>query len=169
MSKTARNILFASLGLLALGLAVFASLRLYPLIYDFDTVAVPVVIQDRPDSLGKTFDEILLRHIKSFSYIKSFNRMFAKGAQRQPIQKAFFIDRCEVSQGEFHSFVNWAQLHAAKIKSIQLPGQPRAWKYESNTRTHAISGKLTAAVSGVSYYDAVAYCRSAGGRFTFCE
>ena len=43
-------------------------------------------------------------------------------------------------------------------------GQPPDWQHFSNTRDHAISGRLDAPANGVAWFDAFAYCRAAGGR-----
>ncbi len=167
MTKTARNISHILLALLSISLALIAILRLYPLVYDFDTVAVPVVIQDRPSSLGKKFDDILLDKIQSFNYIKSFAHVFENGTIRKNIAQDFFIDRCEVSQNDFRVFTNWLKLNKNKSNAIKAPGQPSDWQYSSNTQRHIISGKLTAPANGITYYDAYAYCKAAGGRLPF--
>lgn len=164
MTQKTRTLVNTLLVLLTIVLALVATLRLYPLIYHFDTVAISTQIQDRPQSSGKTFDAVLLDEIQAFSYIKSFDHVLEQGAKTHRVRKPFFIDRCEVSQNDFRVFANWLKLKPEKIKDLKAPGQPLDWKYESNTKQHAISGKLTAPANGITYYDAFAYCRAVGGR-----
>ena len=164
MTMSLRSALHVLLAALLLGLALFAALRLYPLFQDFDTVAVPIVIQERPDSVGKVFDEIILDNIHSFRYIKSLNHVFQKGPLDKSIDRGFFMDRCEVSQNDFRVFANWIKLHEERARGSRAFGQPDDWKHTSNTQEHSISGKLSAPASGVTYFDAHAYCKVAGGR-----
>ncbi len=150
---------------IVLSLAGTSALRLYPLTYDFDTVEIATVIRDRHDSTGKRFDTVLLKNLKSFAYIRSFDHVLKRGERTVNIQRPLYIDRCEVRQGDFYKFARWQQL--VKKKNIAAPTQPIQWRYESNTRKHLISGKTNAPANGVTYYDAYAYCRAAGGRLPF--
>ena len=158
------SVLHVVLAVLLVCLTLLAALRLYPLFHDFDTVAVPIVIQERPDSVGKEFDEIILGEIHSFRYIKSFNHVFQKGSRNRVVSRPFYMDRCEVTQNDFRVFANWIKLHDEWAGGRTAPGQPDNWTYTSDTQQHSISGKLSAPISGVTYFDAFTYCRVAGGR-----
>lgn len=161
MKLSALHIVLAAL---LVGLALLAALRLQPLIHDFDTVVVPIIIPERPASVGKEFDEIILGDIHAFRYIKSFNHVFQQGPQRHTLSRPVFMDRCEVTQNDYRIFANWIKVHQEWVKGREAPGQPPDWNYTSNTQQHSISGKLSAPSSGVTYFDAFTYCRVAGGR-----
>jgi len=77
----------------------------------------------------------------------------------------FWADTCEVTQGAFRKFTQWLDFQPAHYRNaLRLPGQPQQWKHDSSTRRHRISGRLSAPASGLTYYDAHAYCAAAAGR-----
>ena len=150
--------------LLALaGLCVVATLvRLYPQLKDFDTVAVGFEYSSAPDSPGARFDAVLLRSLDHFAYIRSFDRVFAAGPRRLEIPGPIWLDRCEVRQGDFYRFLQW--LPFQDRPSISAPNEPADWEYRTDTHDHVVSGRLDAPANGLTFYDAWAYCRAAGGR-----
>ena len=150
---------------LAAGCALLALAKLRPLWRDFDTAHVRLVFADRRESAGARFDAVLLRHLAQLGYLRSFDHVFASGARVLALPHPRWMDRCEVRQGDFYKFAQWHPFQAAATKSrLAAPGQPRAWRHFSNTRDHAISGRLDAPANGLTWFDAHAYCRAAGGR-----
>ena len=141
-------------------LAALAQLR--PLWRNFDTVAVRQAITDAPDSPGARLDAALLANLGHLRYVRAFDHVFARGARTQRVARPFWLDRCEVRQGDFYKFANWRPFHAEA--PIAAPNQPPGWRHFSSSRDHAISGRLDAPASGLTWYDAYAYCRAAGGR-----
>ena len=151
---------------LAAGCAVLALTKLRPLWRDFDTVPVRLVFAAQPDSAGARFDAVLLRHLSHLSYVRSFDHVFSGGVRSAQITRPFWLDRCEVRQGDFYKFAQWHPFRAAAQASpaTVAPGQPPDWQHFSNTRDHAISGRLDAPANGLAWFDAFAYCQAAGGR-----
>ena len=143
-------------------LALAACVNLRPLWRDFDTVHVRFAFPDPSSSPGSRFDGVLLRNLAHLGYLRSFDHVFAAGPRGVRIADAFWLDRCEVRQGDFYKFVGWQPFHPEAM--IAAPSEPSPWRYSSNTRDHAVSGRLDAPANGVTFYDAYAYCQAAGGR-----
>ena len=141
---------------------VAAVVKLRPLVRDFDTVHVRLEVADQPDSPGTRLDDVLLRNLTHFAYIRSFDRIFAAGARRLELQRPLWFDRCEVRQGDYYRFLQW--LPFGPSSSSSAPGQPADWRHTTDTRDHVVSGRLDAPANGLTWYDAWAYCRAAGGR-----
>ncbi len=160
----ASSIATATLAIFGVAVVAATVFNLRTLFYDFGVREITIRDHRQPDTPGRRFDHILLEHINSFEYIKSFDPVLRLGAARSRIG-ALKIDRCEVRQGEFYKFMQWRKRH--RDKPISAPAQPRTWTYRSNSRQHAISGRLEAPANGVTYYDAYAYCRAVGGRLPF--
>ena len=148
--------------LVAALLAVAACVNLRPLWRDFDTVPVRFAYPDEASFPGSAFDAVLLRNLPHLGYLRSFDHVFARGARTVEIAAPFWLDRCEVRQGDFYKFVGWRPFNVGA--AIAAPGEPDDWRYGSNNSDHAISGRLEGPANGVAYYDAFAYCRAAGGR-----
>ena len=139
-----------------------ATLKLYPQLRTFDTRQVVMNVHENTDTSGRLLDEILLENLASFNYIRSFDHLLKQGVHSVDIRKKLWIDRCEVRQGDFYKFAQWYKFN--RDKTVAAPMQPRGWQYQSNNRKHVISGRLDAPANGITYYDAYAYCASAGGR-----
>lgn len=151
--------IFAGLFVIALTGVIFYQLRTAFL--TFDTVEVQLRLANAQDERAAQVDKILLDNIKRKNELREFEHILA--AEEKKINVGFKrADQCEVTQKEFQLFVNWVRNH--RRDNITVAGQPLQWKYTSNTMSHAISGKLNAAVTGVTFYDAHAYCKAAGGR-----
>ena len=147
---------------LAAACVLGALAQLLPLWRSFDTVALR---QDRAaagDSPGARLDAALLANLDHLRYARVFDHVFARGARTVRLAQPFWLDRCEARQGDFYKFANWRPFHADA--PIAAPTQPPAWRHYSSNQGHAISGRLDAPASGVTWFDAYAYCRAAGGR-----
>ena len=149
-------------GLAVALLAVAACVNLRPLWRDFDTVHVRFSLPHEQSSPGTRFDAALLRNLPHFRYLRSFDHVFAGGPREVEIPAAFWLDRCEVRQGDFYKFVGWQPFFPEV--AVAAPSEPEGFRYESTSRDHAISGRLDGPANGVTWYDAFAYCRAAGGR-----
>lgn len=132
--------------------------------YDFDVREIVIHDRSKPQTQGDRFDQALLGKLNAFSYVRSFDHVFGTGPVTTTL-KPLRMDRCEVRQGDFYRFAQWRRKH--KDARIAAPSQPRNWNYRSNNVQHAISGRLKAPANGVTYYDAYAYCKAAGGRLPF--
>lgn len=152
----------AFLALGALVCALGSVVKLWPLWRDFDTVPVRSEAPARASETAAKLDAVLLRHIRHFSYIGAFDHVLAAGERQVRIEHPVWLDRCEVRQGDFNKFAGWRPFHPQA--SADAPGQPADWRHFSDTKDHAISGRLDGPASGVAWYDAYAYCEAAGGR-----
>lgn len=163
------------LALLVLGCSLAALLKLLPLWYAFDTVPVRLQYADvhaygvddsspgsRATGTGRRFDEVLLRQLPHLRYIRSFDPVFDAGPRAHALPRPIWFDRCEVRQGAFAKFAQWSAFN--RRASPAVPRQPNDWRPRSTSHGHAISGRLDAPASGVTWFDAYAYCRAAAGR-----
>ncbi len=144
--------------------AVATAYSLRTLFHDFDVRPVTVVRHNEALLQGDRFDQVLFSQIRAFEYIKSFDHIFKRGHTETQFAN-LWVDRCEVRQGDFYKFVQWNK--SRRHRQFASPRQPQNWVYSSNSRNHTISGRLEAPANGVSYYDAYAYCKAAGGRLPF--
>ncbi len=151
------------------GLIVFVAAivlyKLHPTFFPPGLESITINAMPEEETPATRFDRVLIEHLMGFVENRSFHHVFSDGVQKSDILR-LWVDRCEVSQGNFQSFVQWEKLSSPGVK-IQVSGQPLGWSYKSNTRDHAISGKLTAPASGVTFYDAHAYCKAIGGRLPY--
>ena len=165
--------------------AIAAWLHLRPLWRDFDTVRVsfePVGSgealsnrqddrdshRNRPSRAGR-LDAVLLRNLPHLSYLRSFDHVFVRGRRVVTVERPFWLDRCEVRQGDFYKFASWWSFQdPAESRSpddiSKGPAPPPNWRHFSNTREHAVSGRIDGPANGITAFDAAAYCREAGGR-----
>ena len=122
---------------------------------------------DEPDDDARRLDAALLAHLERLGPLRDSLR----AARGEPIPAQaigrLHVDRCEVSQRNFHRFALWSEENPQRVS--RLPGWSSDWRHESATRRHRISGRLSAPVSGITYRDAWTYCASAGGRLPFAE
>ncbi len=151
-----------ALAALAAICAALALAKLRPLWRNFDTAHVRLTFAEQPDSAAARLDAILLRHLAHLGYIRSFDHVFAAGTRRLQVSRPLWLDRCEVRQADFYTFAQWRPFHPDL--AIAAPRQPHDWQHFSNTRDHAISGRLDAPANGLTWFDAYAYCRAADGR-----
>ena len=75
----------------------------------------------------------------------------------------FYMDRYEVTQGQYRKFLNWYGLHPEEASIHLHAAQPVDYQFANPHALHSILGRLTVAAAGVSFYEAYAYCRMAGG------
>lgn len=77
-----------------------------------------------------------------------------------------WVHRCEVGQKAFKDFVAWyaKQPEDSTKAAIGAPNEPQQWHYASSSSAHRIAGRPQSPASGVSYFDAYAYCQASGGR-----
>lgn len=167
------------LAFVVLGCSLAALLKLLPLWYAFDTVPVrlqySVVASEHASSPpggtpcagscadgGSLFDAVLLQQLPHLRYIRSFDQVFEAGERVYSLRRPIWFDRCEVRQGAFAKFAQWSAFNPRASPAV--PGQARDWRPRSTSHGHAISGRLQAPASGVTWFDAYAYCRAAAGR-----
>ena len=147
---------------LAAACGVGALVQLVPLWRSFDTVPVARHVEVARDSPGARLDAVLLAHLDHLRHLRAFDHVFVRGPRTVRLPRPFWLDRCEVRQGAFYKFARWRPFNPQA--AIAAPTQPAGWRHFSDNRDHAISGRLDAPASGVTWFDAYAYCRAAGGR-----
>ncbi|MDD9828236.1 MAG: SUMF1/EgtB/PvdO family nonheme iron enzyme [Deltaproteobacteria bacterium] len=144
-----------------------AYLELRPWLQSPDTLPVSLSAGEGADALHP-LDRLLLQ--ERFAIESSGLLPALANAEDGPRIRTLWVDACEVSQGAFRKFAQWldfqpaSRRRALRFRGKDAPAQPRNWKFDSSTRRHRISGRLDAPVSGVTFYDAHAYCKAAGGR-----
>ena len=150
------------IGLVVVSCAVAAFVNLRPLWRDFDTLQVRFEFTDEAASAGSRLDGVLMRNLPHLGYLRSFDHVFVAGPRVADLPRPVWMDRCEARQGDFYKFVGWQPFHPDV--PVAAPNEPPQWRYFSNTRDHAVSGRLDGPANGVTWFDAFAYCRAAGGR-----
>lgn len=80
--------------------------------------------------------------------------------------RRLWMHRCEVNQRAFEDFLVWHENAVAQgtALTIKSPHEPQGWQYASSSTAHRIAGRAQSPASGVSYFEAYAYCRASGGR-----
>ena len=141
-----------------------ALVKLYPLWLTYDTALVATSGARADDSVGAKFDAVLLRHLDHFAYLRSFDHVLAAGPRSLQLTAPLWLDRCEVRGGDFYKFAGWAPFEQQAAAQAAAPDQPPNWRHFSESRDHTISGRLDAPATGITWWDAFAYCRAAGGR-----
>lgn len=101
-----------------------------------------------------TLDELLLLHRKQLLAQPALRAAMMQQASTRRLPP-FHLDRCPVSQGDYYRFVQWHRLHRGAAGQLQP---------DTDNRNHRILGRTDAPAGGLSYEDAQAYCRAAGGR-----
>ena len=162
--KISATIITISLTLLLATSAAVAAYSLRTLFHDFEVRPVTVARHNKAPLQGDRFDQVLFSQLNAFEYIHSFDHVFERGDTETSLAD-LWVDRCEVRQGDFYKFVQWNK--SRRHRQFASPRQPSNWVYSSNSRDHTISGRLEAPANGVSYHDAHAYCKAAGGRLPF--
>ena len=74
----------------------------------------------------------------------------------------FKLAKFETTQGQFARFAAWLGLQG-NIRRWAHPSTPEGWRYGSQSLNHRLLGKLAAPANSLSFWDAYAYCRAAGG------
>ncbi len=120
-----------------------------------------VVVKNQTPVIVHPLDSLLQEYLV---YLKNSPKLLAQF--KRPVStitlNGILVDACEVTQGNFRRFASWQALQTTPRK--KHPKQPKNWHYKSQTQNHSILGQLEVGVGGVSFFDAWAYCASAGGR-----
>ncbi len=144
--------------------SVVALVKLYPLWLTYDTALVSMTGPKDDDSAAAGFDVVLLQHLDHFAYLRAFDHVLAAGPRSLQLAVPLWLDRCEVRQGDFYRFAGWAPFEPAAAADAAAAEQPPNWRHFSESRNHTISGRLDAPATGITWWDAHAYCRAGGGR-----
>ena len=166
MSKRARRRRLVLAALVTCSALALAATRLQLASAHLDKIPVRWDSGER-DAVAGRFDAVLLAHLERLAPLRAGLRASRQGPSGPQAIAELHVDRCEVSQGEFHRFALWSEKNPQRLS--RAPGRPTDWRYQSDTRKHRISGRLSAPVSGITYHDAWTYCASAGGRLPYAE
>ncbi len=125
-----------------------------------DTVQLRLGPPPALSETGRQLDQVLREHLGAFRrqpHLAALLNIPVRTVDLAP----FWVDKCEVRQGALDSFLAWWE---------QLPpGDPRRLapagaRYYSSSKGHRVAGRSQAPASGISYFEAQAYCRAAGGQ-----
>ena len=114
------------------------------------------------DSKGTIFDKAVLKNIRYLRLDQEYKKIIQENVGRSVQVPPFLIDRCEARQGDFLKFAEWAE--STTDKSYAYEEEPEGHSYKSASETHLILHRNSAPTTGVTFYDAYAYCQAAGGR-----
>ncbi|SFV51990.1 hypothetical protein MNB_SUP05-5-816 [hydrothermal vent metagenome] len=118
-------------------------------------------IQNSTNDKPHIIDNILLKNFNELSKNKRIIKSLATKHSTITLNN-FWVDKFEVKQGDFYKFSNWVKFN--KNKNNFAKTQPKNWVFYSNNKKHLLSGRLNSSANGITFYDAFAYCQSAGGR-----
>ncbi len=154
--------------LLVLLLALAAVTRLRLPSAQLGTVPVLMEASAASSARGRAVDALLLPHLAELG--RDPQLAGALDAPQKMVElRGFWVDACEVRQGDYERFLLWLEKNPRRLPSLAAPGQPYNWRYDTSSRGHRLAGRLQSPASGVSYFDAYAYCRAARGRLPFSE
>ena len=107
-------------------------------------------------------DVVLLEQIDYLRRQSVFDSQFS---QKQKIfnRPEIYVATCPVTQQQFNGFLHFVGLNNL-LPSIKDPTFPKNWQPQSSFARHKILGRLKTSVSGVNFYDALAFCNASGGR-----
>lgn len=111
---------------------------------------------------GRKLDRMLAERRRILDVDEELGDRLMRAEERVVTLRHFWVDRCEVSQADFEKFLKWRAENPEP--NIRSRWEPRGWRYDTTSRGHRIGGRLNSPASGVTYFDAYAYCRAAGGR-----
>ena len=143
---------------------IFAMMKFVPLLIGYQTskVSLFALKTNGEISAGEKLDQALFPHMDRNGLSDLFRQSLLRTGEIFDLKKTLHLDRCEVSQSEFARFAQWQAQFSGK--PFASPAEPENHRYHSNTKNHAVSGKLTAATNGVSWFEAYAYCAATGGK-----
>lgn len=114
-----------------------------------------------------TLDRIILDHRSIV--IGRPELAVALAAEGRPFRLvgALWVDRCEVTQGEFQKFAFDVNISGNHDRCAKQEG--KGFRHFSAAANHPLLGANNVAVSGITFHDAYAYCRWKGGRLPTVE
>ena len=147
--------------LLIVGLTAVTRLRL-PAV-QLDTVEVELIPQQAGSDKGRRLDAILAADVGALTADRELLQPLSQRSRIHSLRR-FWIDSCEVNQRDYEEFLIWYQRRESSAPAIASRFEPPGWEYDTSSRGHRIAGLLKSPATGVSFFDAQAYCRAAGGR-----
>ncbi len=153
------------LGVLVVALLTVTRLRLPSTALDMILIDSDNITQD---VRAQRFDALIAEHASALKNWADYSESLAVRDRAVQIS-SLWMDRCEVTQGDFYRFVSWVARQPPPIMAHLPEQQPRHWQYRSSSHRHRISGRLSAPANGITYYDARGYCHFAGGRLPTAE
>lgn len=111
------------------------------------------------------FDQLIIDNYSSLT-TKSLPPHFRVFGYKKIRLKNLWVDQCEVTRTDFFKFSEWA---ARKTQLKTFKKQPQSWHYQSKIAATHLINNPNYSISGVSYYDAYAYCQNIGGRLPLAD
>ena len=141
--------------LLSLGLIWWRWVWLPPTALDLVSVSIRLPQQEHP------LDELLRRNAVTLSRSPQLLAQLRRPPETYTLGE-LLVDSCEVTQGQFGRFASWRAAQPEPPPAYRAT--PPDWEYKSRSAGHGVLGRLPTAAGGLSFHDAWAYCRAAGGR-----
>ena len=108
------------------------------------------------------FDQLLIKNISRLARGQLLDTLL-DNAEYQVDISPVSLSRCQVQQGQYNAFAQWAQF-TNQLHLFRHPHAPEDEVLVSRFIKHKLLGRNDSPVTGISYYQASAYCRAAGGR-----
>lgn len=125
----------------------------------FDEIWIPPVRETNGYDLT---DLLILDYLATVEANPKLQRALSGRRSMLTLEKPLWVDACEVSQNAFRQFLLWYARRGKHSACATL--EPKGYKHYSASADHPAMGALSRPVTGISFFDAIAYCRAAGGR-----
>lgn len=130
---------------------------------DIDAIEINLEIPQATDAASKAIDDAVLHAIETGSLSPELRIRLQKPLRSVYIND-FHVDACEVSQGEYESFLEWLETRGDETSEPTIP----EWLRSLSTK-HRTAGIISSPASGVTQAGAVMYCEMVGGRLPQVE
>lgn len=127
------------------------------------TFVKDVVIESSSDK-ASYLDGVIMDNLDTIVASKTLTLSLSQAEREFNVKNNYWIDKIDVKQGDFYKFTKWAKEQDFQDKPFFFAEtMPKDWEFESSSVNHSLSGDKNVAANGVSFYDAYAYCKAAGG------
>ena len=141
------------------GAIVVGLLFLRPFVPRYEFASLP----DRSVSAPtlSTADKVILRNLRFIRHSEPLREAVVRDASEFVLQRDLWVDRCEVGAKRFQRFVTWYLQRREHDFCLERPCTRLHYSADEDHKVRSAQGQPA---SSVSFFDAYAFCRAAGGR-----